>query len=83
MPSQERVAAFENWLRRLDDAPNLAAATPAQALQSFWNAFSPVTPHIPLPPPPFGLGRACGNRVCTSSWPTWPTASGTENCVSY
>src|SRR4029077_1706786 len=27
----------------------------------------------------FELGRACGNRVCASSWPTWPTASSTEN----
>jgi hypothetical protein len=52
MPSQERVTAFENWLGRLDDAPNLGAASPAQAWRSFWNAFSPVTPHIPLPPPP-------------------------------
>jgi membrane protein DedA with SNARE-associated domain len=29
------------------------------------------------------LGRARGNRLCASSWPTWPTASGIENCVSY
>jgi hypothetical protein len=50
--SRERTGAFEKWLARLNEAPVLAAATPVEAWLSFWNAFSPVTPNFPLPPPP-------------------------------
>jgi hypothetical protein len=49
---EERTVVFQRWLGGLDEAPALTAATPAQAWPSFWGAFSPVTPIIPLPPPP-------------------------------
>ena len=50
MPSGERIAAFEYWLGRLNEAPTLTAATPLQAWLSFWSVFSPITSNIPLPP---------------------------------
>jgi len=49
--AQERVRMFANWLERLETAPNLSAATPAQAWRSLLNAFSPVAPIGPLPLP--------------------------------
>ena len=51
LPFEERVGMFANWLKGLEPAPELSAATPAQAWQSLWNAFSPVAPIVPLPPP--------------------------------
>lgn len=51
--AEERLGIFENWLGRLEAAPNLSAATPVQAWQSFWNAFGPVIPIGPLAPTPF------------------------------
>lgn len=52
LQEQERTQVFDNWLRGLDEAPNLSVATPAQAWRSFINAFGPVIPNVPLPPPP-------------------------------
>ena len=51
MSWDERMGVFEQWLGRLDEAPNLVAATPSQAWQAFWGAMSPV-PIGTLPPPP-------------------------------
>jgi hypothetical protein len=60
-----------------------------EALKHFWSGHAPAhvsEGYVKLLNDralPFGLARACGNGVCASSWPTWPAASGTENCVSY
>ena len=47
MPSGERIAAFEYWLGRLNEAPTLTAATPLQAWLSFWSAVQPD--HVEYP----------------------------------
>jgi hypothetical protein len=55
---EKRTGAFENWLGRLESAPNLSVATPDQAWRSLWSAFTPVSPIAPLPPPPFRPARS-------------------------
>jgi hypothetical protein len=69
---EERIGAFENWLGRLEPAPNLSVATPVQAWRSFWNAFSPVAPIVPLPPPPARPGSIYGHLPFSTT--TYPEA---------
>jgi hypothetical protein len=80
---EERMGAFDNWLGRLESAPNLSVATPDQAWRSLWSAFTPVAPIAPLPPPPFRPSSVYGHLPFSTTtgaeaiiyrWEAFPTS---------